>query len=80
MNKQRSIILELDDAKQELIQCVNSIMSNHGLPCYLIEPVFTELYAEIKATAKRELAQAREQEERMKMVELNATQAKDGAE
>lgn len=64
--EQRSIILELDDAKQELIQCVNSIMSNHGLPCYLIEPIFAEIYTEIKASAKKELVQAREQEARMK--------------
>ena len=64
--EQRSIILELDDAKQELIQCVNNIMSNHGLPCYLIEPIFAELYSEIKASAKRELMQAREQEAKMK--------------
>lgn len=64
--EQRSIILELDDAKQELIQCVNSIMSNHRLPCYLIEPIFAEIYTEIKASAKKELVQAREQEARMK--------------
>lgn len=64
--EQRSIILKLDDAKQELIQCVNSIMSNHGLPCYLIEPIFAELYSEIKISAKKELVQAREQEARMK--------------
>lgn len=72
MNKQRSIILELDDAKQELIQCVNSIMGNHGLPCYLIEPMFAELYAEIQATAKRELAQAREQEARIMQAQTQA--------
>ena len=77
MNKQRSIILELDDAKQELIQCVNNIMGDRGLPCYLIEPMFAELYAQVKATAQRELAQAREGEMRAKMAE---TQAKDGAD
>lgn len=66
MNKQKSIIIELDDAKQELIQCVNSIMNNHGLPCYLIEPIFAEIYTEIKASAKQELVQAKEQEARMK--------------
>lgn len=62
--KQRPIILEMDDAKQELIQCVNKIMQQHRLSCYLLEPMFAELYAEIKATAKQELAQARAQEEK----------------
>ena len=58
--EQKSIILEMDEAKQELIQCVNEIMRKHGLNCYLMEPTFAELYAEVKAEAKRELAQARE--------------------
>lgn len=60
--KQRPIILEMDDAKRELVQCVNNIMQNHRLSCYLLEPMVAELYAQIKATAKQELAQAREQE------------------
>lgn len=60
--EQKSIILELDEAKRELIQCVNDILQKHGLNCYLIEPVFAKLYAEIEATAQRELAQARAQE------------------
>lgn len=57
--EQKSIILEMDEAKQELIACVNDIMQRHGLNCYLMEPSFAELYAEIKAGAQRELAQAR---------------------
>lgn len=58
--EQKSIILEIDEAKQELIQCVNDIMRRHGLNCYLMEPAFADLYAEVKAGAQRELAQARE--------------------
>lgn len=62
--KQRPIILEMDDAKRELIQCVNEILQRHRLSCYLIEPMFAELYSQIKATAQNELAQAREQMEK----------------
>lgn len=58
--EQKSIILEIEEAKQELIQCVNDIMRKHGLNCYLMEPMFADLYAEVKAGAQRELAQARE--------------------
>lgn len=56
---QKSIILEMDEAKQELIQCVNEIMRKHGLNCYLMEPTFADLYAEVKAEAQRELARAK---------------------
>lgn len=58
--QQKSIILEMDEAKRELIQCANNIMQKHGLSCYLMEPAFAELYAEVKAKAQRELAQARQ--------------------
>lgn len=60
--EQKSIILEMDEAKRELIQCANDIMQKHGLNCYLMEPTFAELYAEVKAEAQRELARARAQE------------------
>jgi DNA-binding transcriptional regulator GbsR (MarR family) len=60
MNK--PLILELDEAKKELVQSVNEIMQRHGLNCYLLEPAFADLYAQIKATAQNELAQARQME------------------
>ena len=60
--KQRPIILEMDDAKREIVQCINDIMQNHRLSCYLLEPMIAELYAQIKASAQNELAQARAQE------------------
>lgn len=70
--KQKSIILEMDEAKQELIQCINDILSRHRLSCYLIEPMFAELYTQIKASAQKELEQARAQ--------MATQMAKDGAE
>ena len=59
--QQKPIILEMDEAKRELIQCVNDILQRHGLNCYLIEPMFAELYTQIKASAQNELARAREE-------------------
>jgi hypothetical protein len=59
--EQKPLILEMDEAKRELVQCVNDILQKHGLNCYLIEPMFAELYAQIKATAQNELMQARAQ-------------------
>ena len=72
--EQKPIILEMDEAKQELVQCVNEILSKHRLSCYLIEPMFAELYAQVKASAQNELAQARAQ-----MAETQV-QVEDGAE
>ena len=57
--EQRPLIIELDDTKKELIQCVNNAVQNRGLPCYLIEPLFAELYTQIKVGAQNELAQAK---------------------
>jgi hypothetical protein len=57
--EQKPLILRMDEAKRELIQCVNDILQKHGLNCYLMEPTFAEMYAEVKATAQNELAQAR---------------------
>ena len=61
--QRRPIILEIEDAKKELIQCVNNIMQTHKLSCYLIEPMFAEIYRQIKLTAQSELAEAIANEE-----------------
>ena len=74
--QQKSIILEMDEAKQELVQCVNDILSRHGLNCYLIEPMFAEMYGQIKSMAQNELAQARAQIAEQQKIE----QVEDGAE
>lgn len=59
--EQKPLILRMEEAKQELIQCMNEILRKHGLNCYLIEPAFSELYAQIRSSAQNELAQAKGQ-------------------
>ncbi len=78
--EQKHIILEMDEAKQELVQCVNDILARHGLNCYLIEPMFAELYAQVKASAQNELAQVRAAEEARLKAQIAEQNAKDGAE
>lgn len=58
--QQKPLILEIEEAKQELMRSVNDIMQKHGLNCYLLESTFADLYAQVKAGAQNELAQARE--------------------
>ena len=57
--EKKELILEMDEAKQELVQCVNDILDRHGLSCYLIEPMVADLYAQVKANAQNELRQAK---------------------
>ena len=57
-NQQKPIILQLEEGKSKLVQCVNEILAG-GLNCYLIEPMFAEIYSQIKASAKAEVEQAR---------------------
>lgn len=61
--KQKPLIVEMDEAKQELVQCITDIMQKHGLNCYMIEPYVAELYSKVQMTAQKELAQAKAQME-----------------
>lgn len=57
----KPIILELEEAKNEIAQSINMILQNHKIPCYLIEPTIVDLLAQVREVAKNELAMAREQ-------------------
>lgn len=57
------LIIRIEEARQEMTQYVGEILQKYGLNCYLIEPSFAELYAQVKATAQQELAQAKAQME-----------------
>lgn len=79
--KQRALVLRLDDAKQELIGCVNNIMQMYGLSPYLVEPMFEDIYVQIKSGAQNELAQVRAAEEARLKAQMAEQNAKDnGAE
>jgi hypothetical protein len=59
--EQKPLILEIDEAKKELTQCVNYIMQEHGLPCYLVDMLLSNIAAQIKEGAKNELAMLKAQ-------------------
>ena len=56
---QKPIILEIEEAKIELVQAINNIIIKHNIPCYFIEPVLEELHSQVKAAVQVELEQAR---------------------
>jgi hypothetical protein len=57
--EQRPLIVEIDDAKQEIIRVVNKAIQR-GLPCYLIDMILSDIYTQVKEGAKNELAMARQ--------------------
>ena len=72
MDKQevrRPLILEIEDAKTEIVQCINGIL-NRGLPCYIVEMILADAYAQVRQEATRELEQARAQVEEDKDKEV----------
>lgn len=67
----RPIILTIEEVKTELIDKVNSAI-NQGVPCYFLEPILTDILAQVKNGAKMELEQA-------KAMELEKTKAKEAS-
>ena len=54
----RPLILELNEAKAELVQSVNNALRIRGIPCYLMEPILSDVLAQIREGARNELAAA----------------------
>jgi hypothetical protein len=60
---QKPLILEMDEAKIEIIQVINKAIQVHKLPCYVLDMILSEVCAQIKEGAKQELNMARQQVE-----------------
>ena len=59
--KQKPIILEIEEAKLELIQCINNVMNK--LPAYIVDLILSDLAAQVKEGAKSEIKAAKQQME-----------------
>ena len=57
----RPLIVEMDEAKTEIVQSINNAIQAHGLPLYFVDMILSELYAQVKEGAKQELAMAKAQ-------------------
>ena len=58
---QKPLILEMDEAKLEIIQVINKAIQVHKLPCYMVDMILSDIGAQIKEGAKQELAMAKQQ-------------------
>ena len=57
---ERPIVLEIDEAKKELVQAVNGII-NRGIPFTVIDLMVSEIAMQVKAAMAEELKMAAEQ-------------------
>lgn len=60
---QKPLILEMDEAKIEIIQVINKAIQVRKLPLYILDMVLSEIGSQIKEGAKQELNMARQQVE-----------------
>ena len=65
---QKPFILEMDEAKAEIIQVINKAIQVRKLPCYLLAPIIESIYREIQNGAQNELAMAKQQMEQSEEV------------
>lgn len=61
MANDKNLVLVLCDAEQELMEAASSIMKNHGLPCYLMEPLVDKLHRRINDGKAAEIAAAKKE-------------------
>lgn len=59
----KPLILEIDEAKNEMVASVNDIIQKHKLPFYIVEMIMSNVYVQIQDAAKSELAMAKKQVE-----------------
>lgn len=58
---QKPFIVEIDEVKTEIVQCINNALQIHKVPCYFVDMILTEVCAQIKDGAKQELEMAKKQ-------------------
>lgn len=55
----RPLILEVDEAKKEIVQAINSAVQTHNVPFYVLDMILSDVCRQVGDAAKAELAQAR---------------------
>lgn len=54
----RPLCLEIEDARKELTDAVEQISAKHGLPCYLLELILSDVLTRVQNGKRVELAEA----------------------
>lgn len=53
------LVIRLKEAEQQIINFVNSVMSEQSLPCYLVEPIIEKVYRQTVEAARTEYENAK---------------------
>lgn len=59
--EQKPLILEIEEAKAELVEVVNKAIQVHRLPCYMVDLILQGIVAQVKEGTRQELEIAKEQ-------------------
>ena len=57
----RPLVLEMRDAKAEIVNSVNAAIQKRGLPCYILRGILEEILTSVKEIEKNEIAAAEQQ-------------------
>lgn len=60
---QKPFILEMEEAKLEMVQVINNAIQVRKIPCYIVDTLLAEILAQVKEGAKNELEMAKKQVE-----------------
>lgn len=53
------LVIRLKEAEQQIISCVNAVMREQSLPCYLVEPIIEKVYRQTVEAARSEYENAK---------------------
>ena len=54
-----NLIIEINEFKADLMQCINKAASVRGIPFAVIEPIMQDYMLQVQTTARAELEQAK---------------------
>ena len=58
---ERPLVLEMRDAKAEIVSSVNAAIQNRRIPCYLLRGILEEILTSVKEIERTEIAAAEAQ-------------------
>lgn len=59
MSKEIPLCARLEKAEIDLVNALNAVMQEQGLPCYLLEPIIERIYRAVLDGKRQELAAAK---------------------
>ena len=59
--EQKPLILEIEEAKMEIVEVVNKAIQVRKLPCYMVDLILQGIMAQVKDGVRNELEMIKEQ-------------------